>query len=357
MASIDNNQTTFILKDELSPNKDPSGLSENDVKIFLFYLLNEEYYYKKGSEPYSSSEPNYWKTEGEVCLNIMSYTNGFVSAVYQAFAFHHPLELSPDHIWLTILQGFATHVNLNAEKLRKQFVDFEGKQKIEVDANVSLDNPNCNWGDVIELFIDQIGKYVPTEVTELVISTDKTDNSKKPLFSTTTSLASSAFGICFMDAMQQYFEYFGTTECGIPKITLLGSIDDWRKIYDLIGELEKYGLEDWVKHLKCIIKEFILVKEGNTPNLEFWNGIFKYYDPRGGSGSVPYVNGWIKFLFPYLDKNKKNPFSEYGIEPCNFPKGTRSCSVTWDFNGILLVGKNIYKIIYNLFYMILNNLF
>ncbi|MBL7775710.1 MAG: DUF4419 domain-containing protein, partial [Saprospiraceae bacterium] len=44
---------------------------------------------------------------------VPASTNGFLYAVYRAYAEHRPLVLSPDMVWLTILQGFSTHVNLN----------------------------------------------------------------------------------------------------------------------------------------------------------------------------------------------------------------------------------------------------
>src|SRR3990167_3003491 len=47
-------------------------------------------------------------------------TSGFFEAVYHAYFNHLPLKLSPDHIWLTILQGVAFHINNNSEVLRSQ---------------------------------------------------------------------------------------------------------------------------------------------------------------------------------------------------------------------------------------------
>ncbi|RYZ47433.1 MAG: DUF4419 domain-containing protein [Sphingobacteriales bacterium] len=54
----------------------------------------------------------------------------FFNGMYQAYADHRPFELSPDMIWLLICQGFAHHVNNNAEALRSMFVDFEGKEQL-----------------------------------------------------------------------------------------------------------------------------------------------------------------------------------------------------------------------------------
>src|SRR5689334_11391555 len=56
-----------------------------------------------------------------------AHENGLLSAVHMAYAAHYPLVLSPDAIWLAIAQGFAQHVNANAERLRGKFVRYEGK--------------------------------------------------------------------------------------------------------------------------------------------------------------------------------------------------------------------------------------
>ncbi len=47
-----------------------------------------------------------------------------------AFSEHRPLLLTPDTIWMTIAQGFAQHINNNAERLRYQFVDGSSKTEL-----------------------------------------------------------------------------------------------------------------------------------------------------------------------------------------------------------------------------------
>src|SRR5262245_2018270 len=60
-------------------------------------------------------------------------THPFAQAAHDAFYDHLPLTISPDDIWFCLVQGFAHHVNLNAEALRHQFVRHEGKLKLRVD--------------------------------------------------------------------------------------------------------------------------------------------------------------------------------------------------------------------------------
>ena len=48
----------------------------------------------------------------------------FLQNILTAYRHDLPICLSPDDIWLLICQGFAQHVNFNAEELRSLFVDF-----------------------------------------------------------------------------------------------------------------------------------------------------------------------------------------------------------------------------------------
>jgi hypothetical protein len=65
----------------------------------------------------------------------------FFEVVYAAYAGHRPLVLSPDMIWLQITQGFASHVDKNAEKLRYLFVNHSGKEKLKIDLPTQHQKP------------------------------------------------------------------------------------------------------------------------------------------------------------------------------------------------------------------------
>ena len=47
-----------------------------------------------------------------------------------------------------------------------------------------------------------------------------------------------------MDSMQYYFEYLCQTYCGIPQITLEGSVEDWKDLKDRINNLSTFDEED-----------------------------------------------------------------------------------------------------------------
>jgi hypothetical protein len=60
-------------------------------------------------------------------------------AVHAAFSEHRSLQITPDIIWLTIAQGFAQHINNNAEELRSSFVSHQGKEKLVAETEPPLD--------------------------------------------------------------------------------------------------------------------------------------------------------------------------------------------------------------------------
>ena len=50
-----------------------------------------------------------------------------------AYAYHIPLMLRPDDIWLAICQGVARHIDIHQKELRKKFVDFDGKKTLSIE--------------------------------------------------------------------------------------------------------------------------------------------------------------------------------------------------------------------------------
>ena len=70
------------------------------------------------------------------------------AAVHLAFSEHRPLRLTPDHIWLTIAQGFSHHVNNHAATLRPKLVAHQGKMVLQVTTQ-SLQTKE-DWANLVE---------------------------------------------------------------------------------------------------------------------------------------------------------------------------------------------------------------
>ena len=233
---------------------------------------------------------------------LVPSTNGFYSAAYQAYAEHRPLVISPDMIWLVIAQGFAHHVNQNAEALRHHFVKHSGKKVLEVkmDGKVALGDDGSDWEWVFGQFSDQIAKNTNAEIVETMAGR----------FSGTNTDAAVAFDITLMDATQHYFSFWGSVMCGIPEITLEGKPEDWAQIEQRAAKLTQYELDWWLKDLQPILAQFTKTSRGEVKP-EFWADMIKIYEEDVVCATTDHPTGWILKLFPYLKMSEagfvKNP--------------------------------------------------
>jgi hypothetical protein len=205
-----------------------------------------------------------------------------IDAVHVAFSQHRPLTLSPDAIWLAIAQGFSHHVTENADTLRHRLVRHQGRRGL-VAAITGWSQAEFEIG--IANFSSQIREATDPVLHETLVCD----------FSTTTPAIRTAGEVALMDTFSAYFDYEMMCFCGIPKIAIEGSLEDWQRIRARVEVLDTYGLEWWVARLRPILDEFVLAAEGH-PTREFWQAIYK---PEKAYGDEV-ATGWIADLFPYL---------------------------------------------------------
>lgn len=219
-----------------------------------------------------------------------------IGGYLQAYQEHRPITLSPDIAWLLICQGFSQHVNNNVEELRNKFVNFEGKQTIVVKRFVSeeTDLHTFPWESVFPEFVEKVGGYVGEELTRTLTAD----------FTTTTPNSLIASQITILDAMKGYMSYkVIMVGCGIPAVTIEGSVKDWQKILEKLNTLAKYDLEWWVKELQPVIKEIIKTKSGQF-NKDFWMQMIRFHK-QGLYGAHEDIDGWFLKFYPYLsDKSR-----------------------------------------------------
>jgi len=219
----------------------------------------------------------------------------FFWGMYHAYADHRPFTLSPDMIWLLICQGFANHVNNNAESLRSMFVNFSGKTTLVVQTNsITLDNPDSPWQEIFPEFSRQISNYTGKELTDALTAD----------FSTTTPTTKIASQITALYAMKSYFDFITVwTGCGIPQVTLEGTPADWQKVLDKTEALRKYQLDWWVDKLEPILKNIVKASEGKKDK-KFWQTMFKYHSAKR-YGAPTIIDGWIVKFFPYNNSGQR----------------------------------------------------
>jgi len=243
--------------------------------------------------PEAAPVPEFGRLEG--CSRarplVASEFHGLFAAVHHAFDEHRPLRLSPDHIWITIEQGLATHVRLNAEALRERFVSHEGQLRLELRHDEFAPGRVNDWSGVVLEFAQEIRKHIGKKHDLFVAD-----------FSTTGVVERCASSVVLMDGMQRYFSYVLRSACGIPRVTLEGTPDDWRAIRERVQYLRELELGWWVDALEPILAQLVETAEGR-PDRDFWNSLYKRKNASGG----PYITGWIQVFFPYCGPADQEP--------------------------------------------------
>ena len=279
------------LKIDIYPeNKQKDGLQKKSLKN----LINEN------SVKYSF-DPN-----GE--LAFINKNVPFLEGLYYAHINHLPIRIKPDDIWLLIVQAFCTHVNENSEKLRKYFVDFEGKKTLEIKYSYVHPIPIelLPYEDFPIKINEEMKKYLGNEIVD-----DLTSN-----FTTTDYNSYLVSKLSIMGTFKKYFEYvMNVCVCGSPYIILEGTEDDYKSLISKAKKLRKYEFEWYIDRIIPCIEKMVEAKQGNI-DIEFFKNIIQYQFVGLGCGGSTKIFGWIiKFLYRqekkysrYKEKEIENPF-------------------------------------------------
>lgn len=273
---------------------------------------------------------HYTKTKIEaagasVSLVMKPYSNPLIEACTSSFQDHLPLVLSPDDIWLTITQAFATHVEQNAEKLRSHFVHHAGKETLIHENNYTKGDPNTDWTQSFSFFSQEISKRIG-KTRDLLVSD----------FSTTGPIEKAASEIVLMSTMKEYFSYVEMTMCGIPRITLLGTREDWVSVRDRTAMLAEFEAP-WTEKILLAIGNFIDAFDGKHEKA-VWETFFKWHDGSGG----PSISGWVNDLFPYIRRRDYNggsiketivPNTRRNLDTASYISGLSVAPFIWDYYG------------------------
>jgi hypothetical protein len=246
-----------------------------------------------------------------------------LAAVHTAFAGHRPLVLTPDAVWLTIVQGVAHHMAVHGERLRSRFVAHGGQLKLEFRCrDWVIDSPENPWDQAFDSWAGQIRDHVGADLHD-ALACD---------FSTSGPVERAAGNIVMMDVFEQYFHFVATCICGIPSVTLEGTPADWERLEQKAAKLSVFEMDWWLKDLLPICQQFVRAIRGDV-DTEHWRGICKLRSAYGGD----VINGWVGRLFPYLRSfvdgpcDRVNPLFETGegFQSLVAPSGLSEVPFTW----------------------------
>ncbi len=238
--------------------------------------------------------------------------HGFMSAVHAAFTDHRGFAMSPDMLWLLVVQGAAGFLNQQGHAGPKEKIVVRRDDFVKG----SPDNP---WPEIFPLFTDMIRKVAGPEIHDAFVTR----------FSTTGPVELAAQQIVLMDAMKSRFDYLLQTLCGIPFVTLEGDPADWARLRDRAGVLGRtLRITDWTDRLAPTLDR-IAANAAGRDDADLWNGMYKWKSKSGGD----MITGWLVDFFPFLVGHEgtiPNPWKQE-IQDWNLPSGLSRAPVLWQY--------------------------
>ena len=204
---------------------------------------------------------------------LKSAPKGLVSTIMTAYNQHCNLVISPDEVWLAILAQFCTYLNRNAEELRSRIVAHEGQIELRAYGPGTLET--ADYQSMIRDLLGEIRKNIKSpELADWF----------RPGFSTTTERDEVCAAATAMSSLQAYFSYECVLTCGIPSVTLMGTVADWKLLREKIDRLLEFEVKNnpegnvmkiWVGYLRKVSDGLIESAEhpSSAKTLEFWDKV------------------------------------------------------------------------------------
>lgn len=211
--------------------------------------------------------------------------HSLLETIHSSYVDHRPLILTPDHIWLTLCQGLAHHIQAQPEMVRERVVLHEGRRGVAA----FFSSADVDWVQVLE----ELGAEIATEAPEL-------HSLVMQNFSTTGEAERMAYLGVLLEMAGSYFGYNINPICGIPSITLRGEASDWDMLIAAASALRRFGLGFWIDRIELVLRHFAMAARGDV-DVAHWQRIYQ----QNQRCSVTFVSGWIGLLFPYI-KNGRN---------------------------------------------------
>ena len=104
---------------------------------------------------FDTNETNFYNCEKKSLIQglVLAYKN------------HFPITVSPDMIWLLILQGYSRFMDKYSELVREKYVNFKGQKTLKVNRMGTWVHSATeeDWNGIIDEFVEQIGEHIGEE--------------------------------------------------------------------------------------------------------------------------------------------------------------------------------------------------
>lgn len=226
-------------------------------------------------------------------------TSLLFQTIHQCFAEHYPLALSPDMLWFMIMHEIATTVRLHPDTYRELFTEAaKGQTKLDVrDDTLVKGSEDNDWTLALGLIRTELDKLIPGHLSKWML----------PKLSTMTPESEMACIVGLMDAASPFYDYHVYTKCGLPRIRMLGTVEDYEKIAKgakTLAPLFREHLGPYFEALLPVLDKLVFETKSEFLDVGFWDSLYKF---KSASGTDTF-NGWITTFVNYVQTEK-------GIEP------------------------------------------
>lgn len=265
-----------------------------------------------------------------------------LNAAYLSFAKHRPLVLSPDALWITVLQGVAHHATLVPAPA-------DGRTELRVRNNkLQRDGDAAGWEETLPQFLPQIEAHVRARGNAALADAVRTR------FGSTTATSHTAASASFMSALQKYFRYTVETLCGVPRVLLRGSRADWTALGAAVEALldgfqavpsggvtpgpRALDLQAWKRKLKPLLDRIAESFDDPTAPATrgFWRGVFQEHGSDESGGPLAEVSGWLAAFVGYLGDGRINPLASdvcRSVDIAEFPVAVCRTPFRWEYKN------------------------
>lgn len=221
-------------------------------------------------------------------------SHSFLQAMYYCYSDHRPFVLTPESIWLLIMQAFSVHINNNSKKFIKKYPRFKTKRKL----HIRKDKINWDSSEECKNVVFEFCKKLDDEIGDGFV------NNLSNKFSTTTEDEEIVFKITTMNTVKSFFEFIVVTIiCGIPKVHITGEQEDWLEIISRLEYLRDFEFDWFVDEIIHLIKRISREYEEEVDD-DFWINMFKIHTVEK-YGRPEMIDGWITKFFPYANNGQR----------------------------------------------------
>ncbi|KXS17342.1 hypothetical protein M427DRAFT_30484 [Gonapodya prolifera JEL478] len=194
------------------------------------------------------------------------------------------------------------------------FGNFEGKRELAVNVSGPLTHPATveQRAQGFEQLIDK--NVVDPDLRALIV----------PDFSTTTHTDRVVGSMMLMTTCKSYFKYTACI-CGIPNMTLEGTVADWEEVERRAALLARYGKHcaEWAAMLGPVLAQFTAAVWGDV-DADFWEQICHTNKPQ---------NRWVTVFGVFSDKGQWQANTKIN------PEHNKTWTTQWCFFPIHQISK------------------